>query len=216
VRKLITILALCAIALTSVAVSSKPGTALGTGSISGIITDATTGQPIEGAKVMARMGRSMATTASDGSYTLGGLSAGEYTVQSMKMGAYSLGQYPTVVHLAEGEQVTGIDIALTPITGGGNGSISGVIYDEATNQPIVGAQVMVSGCGNVAISGNDGAYTISGLADGSYTVRAMKAGYACGYYPNPVVISGGNSVTGIDIYLTSASRASPKRMRQAK
>jgi protocatechuate 3,4-dioxygenase beta subunit len=108
------------------------------------------------------------------------------------------------VHVAEGQAVTGIDIALAPMGGGGNGSISGTVYDKKTNEPIAGAKVTASGCSRYAMTGSDGTYTISGLADGSYTVRAVKNGYLCATYPTPVVITNGQPVTGIDLYLQSS------------
>ena len=88
-----------------------------------------------------------------------------------------------------------------------SGSIAGTVYDKATNKPIAGAKVMVSGCRNYATTGNDGTYTITGLADGSHTVKAMKSGYECATFPTPVVISGGQPVTGIDFLLIPTFRA---------
>jgi uncharacterized protein (DUF2141 family) len=177
--------------------------ALGTGSISGTITDSATGSPIAGAKVMVNCHTS-ATTGSDGRYTIANLAAGDYTVMAMKMGAYAMKAYPNPVHVAEGQAVTGIDIALAPMGGGGNGSISGTVYDKKTNAPIAGAKVTASGCMKSAMTAEDGTYTITGLADGSYTVRAMKSGYLCATYPTSVVVANGQPVTGIDFYLQSS------------
>ena len=146
----------------------------------------------------------MATTGDDGTYTITGLAAGDYTIKAMKMRAYVAKTYPTPVHVEEGQAVTGINIALAPMGGGGggNGSISGTVYDEATNQPIAGAKVTTGGChGGSATTGDDGTYTVTGLADGLYTVRAMKSGYNCATYPTQVEISNGGAVTGIDFHL---------------
>jgi uncharacterized protein (DUF2141 family) len=179
--------------------------ALGSGSISGTITDAVTGSPISGAKVVAGGCSRYAMTGSDGRYTIAKLAAGDYTVSAMKMGAYMMKSYPGTVHVADGQAVTGIDIALAPMGGGGgNGSISGTVYDKKTNAPIAGARVTASGCSRYAMTGSDGKYTIAGLADDSYTVRAMKSGYLCATYPTPVVITNGQPVTGIDLYLQSS------------
>ena len=178
--------------------------ALGAGSISGIITDSATGAPISGAKVVAGGCSRYAMTGSDGRYTIANVAAGDYTVSAMKMGAYKMKAYPTAVHVADGQAVTGIDIALAPMGGGGgNGSISGTVHDKKTNAPIGGAKVMASGCMKSALTAEDGTYTITGLADGSYTVRAMKSGYLCATYPTPVVIANGQPVTGIDFHLQS-------------
>jgi hypothetical protein len=198
--------ALAALAVAAVlmvaAVGGKGSIQAAGGSISGVITDSVTGQPITGARVMAGNCRQSATTASDGSYTIRGLAAGDYTITAMKPMAYAMKQYPSTVHVDEGQQVTGINLALAPMGGGGgNGSISGAVFNKKTGKPIAGARVMAGGCRNSATTASDGTYTLANLADGSYTVQAMKGGYLCGSYPSPVVIQNGQSVTGIDIYL---------------
>jgi uncharacterized surface anchored protein len=142
-----------------------------------------------------------ATTGDDGTYVISGLAAGDYTVKAMKCGQYAMKAYPGSVHVEEGQNVTGIDIALAPAGGSGEGSISGTVYDKTTNAPIAGARVVAGGCMHSAITADDGTYTISGLADGSYTVKAMKDGYKCSSYPDPVVIDDGGAVTGIEFYL---------------
>jgi hypothetical protein len=205
-KRLIPILALCAVALMMIGATGKQAIPTGTGSISGVVTDSVTGLPIEGAMVMAGCGH-MALTGSDGNYTIGNLAAGDYTVKASKCGAYVMKQYPMLVHVDEGQAVNGINFALAPMGGGGNGSIAGTVYDKVTGAPIAGAKVMAGGCRNSATTGSDGAYIITGLADGSYTVKAMKNGYQCATYPSPVVVSGGQPVTGIDFHLIPNNRA---------
>lgn len=182
----------------------------GTASISGTITDSVTGLPVAGAIVSAgRCGR-MATTGDDGTYTIANLPAGDYTIKAWKCQTYVAKTYPTTVHVDEGQAVTGIDIALRPMGGGGggNGTISGTVYDAATNEPIAGAKVTTGGCrGQSATTGDDGTYTITGLADGSYTVKAMKSGYRCATYPTPVEIINQQPVTGIDFYLETCNHS---------
>jgi hypothetical protein len=205
-KKLLAFVALFAcVATLSAAVG--PVTKVGTGSIAGTITDSVTSQPIVGAKVMAGCCGMSATTGEDGTYIIEGVLAGDYTVKAMKCGAYVMKTYPTPVHVEEGQAVTGIDIALAPMGGGGgDGSISGTVYDKATNAPIAGAKVMAGCCGGkYAMTAEDGTYTITGLADGSYTVKAMKTGYKCAMYPDPVVITAGGAVTGIDFHLVGTS-----------
>ena len=199
-KKLLALLVVVACSASLFAATNPTQSVLGSGSISGVITDSVTGGPIAGAMVMAGCGNS-ATTANDGSYTISGLAAGDYAVKAMKCGQYAMKQYPGMVSVAAGQVVTGINIALAPMGGGGgNGSISGFVYNKSTRAPIAGARVM-AGCGRNATTGSDGSYTLTGLADGSYTVRAMAGGYNNASYPSPVVISGGQAATGIDLYL---------------
>jgi len=202
-KKLFPILALvaCAVLMVS-ATKPQPNAALGTGSIAGLVTDSVTGQPIAGAKVTAGCcGGYYAMTGDDGRYVIQNLPAGDYPVKAMKCGTYVMKQYPTTVHVDEGQAVTGIDFALAPMGGGGNGSISGTVLDKRTNEPIAGVKVSAGCCGRSTLTGSDGTYSIAGLADGSYTVKAMKAGYQCATYPTPVVIANGQPVTGIDFHL---------------
>ena len=199
-KKLIALVALFACVATLSAATSKT-LVLGNASIAGTITDSVTNAPIAGAKVSAGGCGRGATTGDDGTYIIENLAAGDYTVKAMKCGAYAMKAYPTTVHVEEGQAVTGIDIALAPMGGGGAGSISGTVYDRATNAPIAGAKVTAGGCMKSAMTAEDGTYTITGLADGSYTVKAMKSGYQCATYPDPVVIEAGGAVTGIDFYL---------------
>jgi large repetitive protein len=202
-KKLFALVALFAcVATLSAANAGTKTLVLGTGSIAGTITDSVTGQPIAGAMVMAGCGHN-ATTGGDGTYIIENLAAGDYAVRAMKCGVYAMKTYAGSVHVGNGP-VTGIDIALAPIGGGGEGSISGTVYDKTSNAPIAGAKVMAGCCGGkYAMSGSDGTYTITGLADGSYTVRAMKDGYKCATYPDPVVIEDGGAATEIDFYLVS-------------
>jgi len=203
-KKLLALVALFAcVATLSAADTGTKSLVLGSGSIAGTITDSVTNAPIAGAKVLVGCHGQNATTGDDGTYVIGGLAPGDYTVKAMKCG-YMMKAYPEPVHVEDGP-VTGIDIALAPIGGGGgSGSISGTVYDKATNAPIAGAKVM-AGCGKYDLTEDDGTYTITNLADGSYTVKAMKEGYKCAEYPDPVVIEDGGDVTGIDFHLVGTS-----------
>ena len=206
-KRLLMVAALCLGTVALIAAAAPKAQTLGTGSISGVITDSVTGLPIAGAKVTAGCCGHQATTAEDGSYTIAALAAGDYTVKAMKCGAYAMKQYPTPVHVEDGQAVTGINLALAPMGGGGSGSISGHVYDQATGLPLAGAKVMAGCCGRYALTIEDGSYTIANLPDGSYTVKAMKFGYSCATYPQPVVIQGGGAVTGIDFQLVPMNRA---------
>jgi uncharacterized protein (DUF2141 family) len=201
-KKLTALFAILACVAVVSAANSAGNPALGTASISGTITDSVTNQPIAGARVTAGCCGHYAMTADNGTYTIANLPAGDYTVKAMKCGAYVMKAYPTPVHVDEGQAVNGIDIALAPMGGGGGtGSISGTVYDASTNAPLAGVKVTAGCCGRYATTGDDGTYTIQNLADGSYTVKAMKSGYQCKTYPTPVVIQNGQPVTGIDFSL---------------
>ncbi len=89
----------------------------------------------------------------------------------------------------------------TPGTGTGTGSISGTVSGFGSETVTIVAYTAGGDFGSTIRSG-DGAYTISGLADGSYYVEAESSshvGLYGGTSPNTVTISGGNAASGINI-----------------
>ncbi len=145
------------------------------GSISGTVTDSSTTNPIQNASVTCT-GTPACTptsTISDGTYTLSPLTEGAYQV-TVSASGYATSTLPFSV--GPGAVVTGANFALTPA----NGSISGTVTDSVTSQAVVGATVTCTGSptctGTTTVSG--GAYTLSNLVDGTYTVRVAFSGYA--------------------------------------
>ena len=69
-----------------IVVSGASGLAAQTGAVTGVVTDATTGQPLDGARVSLAGTRIGALTASDGRYLLGGVPAGTQTVKVVTIG----------------------------------------------------------------------------------------------------------------------------------
>ncbi len=58
------------------------------------------------------------------------------------------------------------------------GTISGTVPDSATLQPLVGVGIMIEGMRRATTTGADGAFTLTGLAAGTYRVTARYIGYA--------------------------------------
>ena len=77
--------AAAALALT-LGVSGASGLAAQTGAVTGVVTDATTGQPLDGARVGIAGTRTSGLTDSDGRYLLGGVPAGAQTVKVVIIG----------------------------------------------------------------------------------------------------------------------------------
>ncbi len=83
---------------------------------------------------------------------------------------------------------------------GGQYSISGTITGDTQS----GVLVTVTGAGSgSATSAQDGTYTVSGFADGNYTVTPIKSGYTFTPASQAVKIAGGNQ-TGINFAATQA------------
>jgi hypothetical protein len=138
----------------------------GVGTVSGVVTDAVTGSPVAGATVSYLGGST--TTDSGGLYTLASLPDGNTTVTATHAG-YT--DQSAVVVITTGSTIEQ-DFALAPLPG----SIGGVVTDSLTGRPIAGAAVSYSG-GAVTTNGS-GAYSFTGVTEGSYAVSAGRAGYS--------------------------------------
>jgi hypothetical protein len=164
------------------------------GTISGEITDLTSGEPAEGIYVCAVSGGAVVgtcdTTHANGAYTIVGLPSGSYAVRAIPAvgGAlqdFLIGNrhylprfYPDAASAATGTpvaggpgiDVTGDDIAMSE-GGGIAGTITGPLGEalsEATACVVEAAADFGEHC---AGTGADGRYEITGLYPGSYLVR---------------------------------------------
>jgi len=112
-----------------------------TGAIIGTVTDATTTDPIKGAKVTATNllngEEGSATTGDDGTYEISDLGAGVWSVMATKAGYKDSIAMPTVV--VPGQDTTR-DLTMKPIPPT-TGSLSGTVTDAITTDPIEGATV---------------------------------------------------------------------------
>lgn len=61
---------------------------------------------------------------------------------------------------------------------GGDGTITGVVIDQANQRPVQEAQVVVTGTQLGATTNQEGRFTIRGVPAGSYEVRVRRVGYA--------------------------------------
>lgn len=178
------------------------------GSIAGIITDATTSNPIEGADVVVRgpghWNVHHAETGADGAYMIDELLPGDYMVSAHKED-YFPGEYPDPITI-DGNDTTGIDIALSPIVPTG---IRGTVTDISTGDPIEGAMVRaidVDGWHHHrwAVTDTNGDYEIE-TPPGEYRVTAYAEGYLMEEYPSNVIVPETGFVEDIDFALTGFS-----------
>jgi len=173
------------------------------GTISGLVTDAQTGLPITGAHVLA-MGidcHASGWSDSNGFYTIPHLQPGAYVVRASAFG-YQEQIYPDSIIVMAGQNTPDIDFALTPGSSGGTGSISGRVTDEVTNNPIIMAEIRLSGmCQSVWYTDTAGYYTCTNVEVGFYQVMAYAAGYDPETYPIPVEVVDGQNTPNIDFAL---------------
>lgn len=150
------------------------GGASTTGTVSGVVTSTSGGQPISGATVQTDTGQSTQTGA-NGAYTLSNVPTGSRQVTA-SAGGYT--PQTATVQVADG-QVTTRDFALTPAPVQ-PGAIAGQVYQLAGGRGaarvIPGATVQTD-TGQAAQTDAQGAYTLNGVPPGSRQVTASADGY---------------------------------------
>ncbi len=161
------------------------------GSISGTVTD-TAGHGIAGAFVEGRkLGIPYlihTRTDSTGAYTLTHAVAGAYRVRAFSRG-FRHALYPDSVMVAEGQNVTGINIVLGAVPPPFNGTIAGLVTDDSTGTPIAHAVVVAVGDGGhrnfrYTFTNDDGTYLLDGLSQIPYKVFSSARGYMGEFYDN--------------------------------
>jgi hypothetical protein len=195
--KLITLFLIVAFLVLLPAVSSAQF-----GSLSGRVTDETNGNPIADAAITLSGIYCVWYTDSAGFYMCDSIPAGAYMVSAYASG-YLPETFPDSVMVHEGENTPNIDFALTP-SGGGTGSISGMVTDEVTGEPIVHAAITLSNldCDCMWFTDSTGHYLCDYVPPGTYLVYASAPGYYSEVYPESVNVTGGQETTGIDFALT--------------
>ena len=152
------------------------------------------------------------TTDASGNYRIAtGLGTDNYTVDADGDGNYSAYggiMSPTEVSVTAGQEISGINIELTPVTTPPtpSGTIAGRITDQNGN-PIKFASVEATGINGTGSGDTDsnGYYNISsGLRTGNdYNVSATASGYYDSYYPTLVSVTVGQTTSNINIQMTA-------------
>jgi MFS family permease len=163
--------------------------------LTGVITDAGSGEPLTGALVVATDARgevvASSTTGADGGFGFAELVPGSYT-----LAVSAAGRRPEAVPV----QVAGGDTPRLKVQLRSGVRVRGTVRASASGDPVCDARVtLLDAAGNVvgvSTTGSDGEYGFADLAEGEYTVIAS------GYAPvtQPLWISG-ESEDGFDFEL---------------
>ncbi|MBD7965920.1 carboxypeptidase regulatory-like domain-containing protein [Fictibacillus norfolkensis] len=148
------------------------------GSISGTVIIAGNG-PLSKAtiRVFDEKGVLVSTTFTeeDGSYFIGNLSAGIYSVIANAEGYL---EDSLNVQLEQGQNLKGINFALVP---GADGDITGQVTDSGTGEPISGVIIQIfdeKGQLVAEVKTNEsGVYSLLGIPAGTYELRAVASGF---------------------------------------
>jgi protocatechuate 3,4-dioxygenase beta subunit len=201
------------------------------GSITGRITDATTGQPVERAYVEVwpmegdpfgtfGLMPNYAITDADGRYQIDGQPEGKYMMTIIGDGAvgyYRDVQDPndaTLIDVRGGDTTTADDRLSR--SSRGTGTITGRVTEDgrtAVDFALVIAMPVDPTSGDIftAVTKADGSYQLAGLPDGDYYILAFGPSYLGEYYDNafdpadatPLTIAA-NTISGIDFSMTKA------------
>ncbi|TMU87402.1 hypothetical protein FGG79_04555 [Bacillus sp. BHET2] len=150
------------------------------GGISGLVTNANTGEVIPGATititdVQTQEIVAVTTTTSSGNYIVGDLPIGEKIVTAFKSG-FSTAQIGAIV---VGGETTGANLALNP----NPGTITGIVVDQ-NGDPILenNTTIIIEDENKTVITSllanPDGTFTVPDLAPGTYYVVASAPGFA--------------------------------------
>jgi hypothetical protein len=172
----------------------------GTGSISGIATDAATGGALESVtislnQIVAPIGRSFPAqdTPADGTFAYGELPAGTYALSASLPGYFT--EMSLTVELAEAEAAV-VPIALIPR----DAAITGRVVDgDGTGLEGVTVAALSGNNGDSATTDADGFYTIVDLGVGTWTVGLGGSGWPWNYTSVTVDLDSGETLTAPDL-----------------
>lgn len=140
--------------------------------ISLVYTDSTLEKPAD------RLRRTR--TLDDGAYAICGLPETYAGTLQATHGKRSTAEAPVTAH----DQMLGISMLTLNVSGVSNATLRGRVTVKG-GAPVAGAQVAVQGATPVAVTGADGAFTLSALPSGTQAVVVRKIGFA----PSTVAVS---------------------------
>ncbi len=141
---------------------------------------------IPGVGAISGGGRRGATTADvDGRFRISGLDSGALRLTARGGGGVTSGD--TVVRLAIGEQVAGVELVVDSAR-----TIRGRTLEVGTDQPVAGVRVVAQSEGAsvpaTAPTGADGTFVIEGLAPGGYSLETDSDTYLAAGLPTRVTV----------------------------
>lgn len=170
-----------------------------TGSVTGSVLDAATGQPLPGVSVVLQTDPAV-TTFTDfyGIFTLSGIHHGNQTVEIALRG-YATSAVGVNVSAGATVNLGTVMLSANPPAS----SIRGMVSDVSTGQPLSGATVTIGGAfSGTTVTGVDGTFDVSGVSPGAVTVTAAKSGYY------PVIVTGAVTA-GAELFLHPQLAAIP-------
>jgi hypothetical protein len=165
--------------------------------ISGLITPGSGGS---GATIKLSGAASASTTVNgSGAFTFSGLANGTYTLTPSRAG-YTFSPTSQNVTVSGANVTTGVNFTAT-IQTNPTYSISGTITPAAGGN---GATVTLGGAASASTTADSsGAFSFSGLANGTYTLTPSRAGYTFSPASQSVTVNGANVASGVNFTATA-------------
>ncbi len=154
---------------------------------------------LAGVRVTLSPGGLNATTGSNGSYTISGVAAGTYSASLTNLPATCTAPAAQSVTVAAAP-VTGVDFTVTCQAPQGTTTVSGSVTSSTGG--VAGATVTLSPGVLSAVTGGTGAYTIGGVAPGTYSASVTNVPAACQIPASQSVTVASTAVTGLNFSLT--------------
>jgi hypothetical protein len=163
-----------------------------TGAVTGMVTSASGGAVIAGARVSDTAGNSIYTDGS-GFYTLTGLAPGSDAITASAVG---FAAQTLTVGVTAGQTTQQVNFSLSPQP---PGAVTGKVTSAVSGAIIAGATVSDSG-GTSTTTDSSGAYTLSGLTPGSRSLTASAVGFDAGF--NSALVTSGQTTQNVNFNLT--------------
>ncbi len=140
-----------------------------TGTLTGKLMDAITGNPIADAIIITKPSTSVVNSDTNGIFYFTDLEPGNYIITVNKTD-YQAGESEIMIEAGE-ETVANFSMLVS------YGSVAGSITDSETGDSLGGVLITTTPGTSSILSGSDGTYGIQKLTPSTYTINAVKNGY---------------------------------------
>ncbi len=143
-----------------------------TGTLTGKVVSGIAANPVMGA-VITVDGSTSVNSDAQGLFNINGIAAGSHHITISATGYIPL-SYSVII---TGGGITDMGIITLTSSAGNTSTITGVVTNAATNQPIAHAEVSVVGTSLTAKTATDGSYSISGILKLEFSLHVSATGY---------------------------------------
>lgn len=141
-------------------------------SLVGKVVDDQSGAAVAGATILLQSAGQTATTGTDGTFVIAGISAGSYSALITASGYNSVEVSFVAIDATRNDLGT---LRLTQAASATSVTLSGVVRDGSNGAPLSGARVTAGTA--TSLTGADGHFVLSGITSLQFTLSAQASGY---------------------------------------